>query len=70
MKIEDIKILHGENKHQNATIEINDKMIDYEASTELSYIDILSISNLNKQIKDILEIVINSKTRISLFILV
>ena len=44
MKIEDIKILHGENKHQNATIEINDKMIDYEASTELSYIDILSIS--------------------------
>jgi len=44
MKIEDIKILTGENDFQNASFEENDKIIDYETSTQLSYADIISIT--------------------------
>lgn len=43
MKVEDIKISYGENATQNASIELNDKMIDYEVSANLSYINMLSI---------------------------
>lgn len=44
MKIEDIKILNGQNEFQNASFEKNDKTLDYETSKELSYIDIISIT--------------------------
>lgn len=43
MKVEDIKLVCGENSFQNAGFEINDKMIDYETSGNLSYINILSL---------------------------
>ena len=43
MKIEDIKITYGENALQNAGIEPNSSMIDYETSASLTYINMLSI---------------------------
>ena len=43
MKIEDIKLLHGENSFQNASIEPNDKTIDYETSKNLTYNQIISL---------------------------
>lgn len=43
MKIEDIKLIHGENLSQNAEIEVNEKTIDYEVSGNLSYVQILSL---------------------------
>lgn len=43
MKLEDIKLMYGENAFQNAGIEANDKTIDYETSKNLTYIQILSI---------------------------
>ena len=43
MKIEDIKLNYGENAFQKAEIEQNDKTIDYEVSTNLSYTQILSV---------------------------
>lgn len=43
MKIEDIKLMYGENAFQNANIEPNEKTIDYEVSSNLSYIEILSV---------------------------
>ena len=44
MKSNEITIEYGENSHQNAEIEYNDKMIDYETSHNLTYTQILSIS--------------------------
>lgn len=44
MKIEDIKITSGENAYQNATIERNEKTIDYETSINLSYTDVVTIA--------------------------
>ena len=44
MKMEDIKITYGENAFQNASIEPNEKMIDYETSKNLTYINLLSIN--------------------------
>lgn len=44
MKIDDIKILYGENSFQNAGIETNEKTIDYETSKNLTYIDLLSLT--------------------------
>ena len=44
MKLEDIKLLYGENSFQNAGIEANDKTIDYETSANLTYINILSLT--------------------------
>lgn len=44
MKIEDIKLLCGENSFQNAEIESNEKTIDYETNHKLSYIQILSVA--------------------------
>lgn len=43
MKIEDIKLLHGENSFQNASIEPNDKTIDYETNKNLTYNQIISL---------------------------
>ena len=43
MKIEEIIFAYGENAMQNAAIEANDKMIDYETSKNLTYINILSL---------------------------
>lgn len=43
MKLEDIKLMYGENAFQNAGIETNDKTIDYETSGNLTYIQILSL---------------------------
>lgn len=39
----EVKLLYGENAFQNASIEPNDKTIDYETSQNLSYINILSL---------------------------
>ena len=43
MKLEDLKILTGENSSQTASIEKNDKTIDYETSQNLSFIDIMAL---------------------------
>lgn len=44
MKLEDIKLTCGENAFQNASLERNDKTIDYETSCNLTYIQILAIT--------------------------
>ena len=44
MKFDEIRIENGENSFQNASIERNDKTIDYETSKNLTYSDIISIS--------------------------
>ena len=43
MKIENIKLMHGENTFQNAEIEANDKTIDYDISGNLTYIQMISL---------------------------
>lgn len=43
MKPDEIKILTGMNSFQSADFEPNDRMIDYEASEDLSYADIISL---------------------------
>lgn len=42
MRVEDIKFNYGENSFQKAEIERNEKTIDYETSSNLSYMNILS----------------------------
>ncbi len=44
MKIEELNIEYGENSHQKAYLEKNEKTIDYETSCNLSYVDIIAIS--------------------------
>lgn len=44
MKINDINFVSGENSFQNARIEENDKVIDYETSCNLSYTQMLSLA--------------------------
>lgn len=44
MKFEDIKITRGENSFQQASLEKNEKTLDYETSQELSFNDIVSIT--------------------------
>ena len=44
MNIDDLKITYGENSYQTASIERNDKTIDYEMSSQISYLEILSIA--------------------------
>ena len=44
MNIENFEITSGVNKHQSASIEKNDRMIDYTSSKKLSFLDILSIT--------------------------
>lgn len=44
MNIDDLKITCGENSYQNASLEKNDKTIDYTSSCSLDYIDIISIA--------------------------
>lgn len=43
MKVEDIKLVCGENAFQTANIESNENTIDYETSANLTYINLLSI---------------------------
>lgn len=43
MKLEEMKILTGENSFQNAGIEPNEKTIDYEYSKNLTYSNVLSL---------------------------
>ncbi len=42
MRIEDIKLIHGENLAQNASIEPNEKLVDYEISENLNYVQMIS----------------------------
>ena len=44
MNFDEIKITNGENDYQTATIDKNEKVIDYETSRNLNYADILSIT--------------------------
>ena len=44
MNTEDFEITCGANKHQSASFEKNDKMIDYTSSKKLSFLDILSVT--------------------------
>lgn len=43
MKIEEIKLLYGENAFQNASIEANEKTIDYDINGNLTYANIISL---------------------------
>lgn len=43
MRIEDIKLIHGENLAQNASIEPNEKLVDYEISENLNYVQMISV---------------------------
>lgn len=43
MRVEDIKLISGENIFQKAEIERNEKTIDYEVSSNLTYINFLSL---------------------------
>ena len=43
MRIEDIKLINGENVFQKAEIEANDKTIDYEIFGNITYIQMLSL---------------------------
>ena len=38
-----INLVHGENHHQNASIEPHDNIIDYQVNGELTYIQVLSL---------------------------
>ena len=42
MRIEDIKLIHGENLAQNASIEPNEKLVDYEISENLNNVQMIS----------------------------
>lgn len=44
MGIKDLEIICGENSYQTASIEENDKTIDYDVHGELSFVDIMTIS--------------------------
>ena len=43
MKPNEISFLYGENTYQTAEIEQNDKMIDYETSANLTYVEMMSV---------------------------
>ncbi len=45
MKLEEFKITRGINEHQNASIERNEKTINYTSNKKLSYIEILNITS-------------------------
>lgn len=45
MKIDDLDLLYGANEHQAAEIEANDKTIDYETDTNLTYGQFIKIAN-------------------------
>ncbi len=44
MKLEDLKLISGENSFQTASIERNENTIDYETSVQLTYTDILALA--------------------------
>ena len=45
MKLEEFEITRGINEHQTASLERNDRTINYTASKKLSYLDILGLYN-------------------------
>lgn len=45
MKIHEMNIVTGENSHQNARIEIDENIIDYDLSADLSFNELLFLSN-------------------------
>lgn len=67
MILEDFEITNGINNHQNATIERNDKTIDYKASKKLSCVDILDVTkglNVVSEFFDVNAVVVTSGTGI------
>ena len=68
MKLEDFEITTGINNHQTATIERNDKTIDYTSSKKLSYAEILSLAtglNVISEFFDVHAVVTVSGTTIN-----
>ena len=55
MKIEDIKLVNGENSYQKAEIERNDKTIDYETNKNLTYVNLLSIQLAGKKRMNVID---------------
>ncbi len=67
MNIEEFEITVGANSHQTASIEKNEKMIDYTSSKPLSFLDIMSIErglNVISEFFDVNAVVTTSNTGI------
>ena len=67
MKLEEFEITRGINEHQTASLERNDRTIDYTASKKLSYSDILGLLkgvNVVSEFFDVNAIVVVSATGI------
>ena len=67
MNIEEFEITIGANSHQTASIEKNEKMIDYSSSKPLSFLDIMSIErglNVISEFFDVNAVVTTSNTGI------
>lgn len=67
MNIEEFEITIGANSHQTASIEKNEKMIDYSSSKALSFLDIMSIErglNVISEFFDVNAVVTTSNTGI------
>lgn len=67
MNIEEFEITIGANNHQTASIEKNEKMIDYSSSKPLSFLDIMSIErglNVISEFFDVNAVVTTSNTGI------
>ena len=67
MNIEEFEITIGANSHQTASIEKNEKMIDYSSSKPLSFLDIMSIErglNVISEFFDVNAVVTTSYTGI------
>lgn len=67
MNIEEFEITVGANSHQTASIEKNEKMIDYTSSKPLSFLDIMSIErglNVISEFFDVNAVVTTSDTGI------
>ncbi len=68
MKIEDFEITQGENRYQSASIVKSEKMIDYDSSKKLSFLDILIINqglNVISEFFDVNAVVTVTKTGVS-----
>ena len=67
MNIEEFEITIGANNHQTASIEKNEKMIDYSSNKPLSFLDIMSIDrglNVISEFFDVNAVVTTSNTGI------
>ena len=67
MNIEEFEITIGANNHQTASIEKNEKMIDYSSNKPLSFLDIMSIErglNVISEFFDVNAVVTTSNTGI------